>query len=132
MGNKNTIFRQNYQLTMFEHHSQKVISQPRFQRRVIKYAAVAVGMIGISWLIGAMGYHYLTDPHMGWVDSFYNAAMILGGMGPVDTLHSGVAKVFASFYALFSGITFLSATSVLFAPFVHRFLHVLHVDSKDQ
>jgi hypothetical protein len=116
---------------MFEHRSQKIISRPRFRRRVAQYAAVASGMIGVSWLIGAVGYRYLTHPHLSWVDSFYNAAMILGGMGPVDMLHSDSAKLFASFYALFSGITFLSATSVLFAPFVHRFLHVLHVDDTD-
>ena len=116
---------------MFEHRSQKVISRPRFKQRVAKYAAVAAGMIGVSWLIGAAGYHYLTNPHLSWVDSYYNAAMILGGMGPVDILHSDIAKLFASFYALFSGITFLSATSVFFAPFVHRFLHVLHVDDND-
>ena len=116
---------------MFEHKNQKVISRPRFKRRVAKYAAAASGMIGVSWIIGAVGYRYLAHPNLTWVDSFYNAAMILGGMGPVDMLHSNSAKLFASFYALFSGITFLSATSVLFAPFVHRFLHVLHVDDND-
>jgi hypothetical protein len=57
--------------------------------------------------------------------------MILSGMGPVDELYTDTAKLFASFYALFSGITFLSATSIFFAPFVHRFLHVLHVDDTD-
>ncbi len=117
---------------MFEHKDQKVISRPKFHLRVILYASVALGMIGISWVIGAIGYRYLTEPHLTWVDSFYNAAMILGGMGPVDILQSDTAKIFASFYALFSGITFLSATSVLFAPFIHRFLHILHVDNADR
>lgn len=119
---------------MFEHKNQKVISRPRFQRRVAKYTVVAAGLIGISWLIGALGYHYFSggiDPQLDWVSSFYNAAMILSGMGPVDELCSDSAKIFASFYALFSGITFLSATSIFFAPFVHRFLHVLHVDEND-
>ncbi|NBB22451.1 hypothetical protein GVN20_24065 [Runella sp. CRIBMP] len=117
---------------MFEHHSQKVLPRPKFQRRVLKYSLVALGMIGVSWIIGAAGYHYLTHPHLSWVDSFYNAAMILGGMGPVDPLKCDTAKIFASFYALFSGITFLSATSVLFAPFIHRFFHILHVDNADR
>lgn len=116
---------------MFEHKNQKVIPHPRFQRRVAKYALVAAVMIGVSWVIGAAGYHYLTNPSLNWVDSFYNAAMILGGMGPVDILRSDIAKIFASFYALFSGITFLSATSIFFAPFVHRFLHILQVDDND-
>lgn len=117
---------------MFEQKDQKVLSRPKFQRRVFKYAFVALGMIGISWVIGAIGYRYLPEPHLSWVDSFYNAAMILGGMGPVAVLTSDTAKIFAAFYALFSGITFLSATSVLFAPFVHRFLHILHVDNADR
>jgi len=117
---------------MFEHRTQKVLPRPKFQRRVMKYSLVALGMIGVSWLIGAVGYHYLTEPHLRWVDSFYNAAMILGGMGPVDPITSNTAKIFASFYALFSGITFLSATSVLFAPFIHRFFHILHVDNADR
>ncbi len=117
---------------MFEHRTQKVLSRPKFQRRVLKYSLVALGMIGVSWIIGAAGYHYLTEPHLRWIDSFYNAAMILGGMGPVDLLKCDTAKIFASFYALFSGITFLSATSVLFAPFIHRFLHILHVNNADR
>ncbi|MFN8346091.1 MAG: hypothetical protein U0X91_13880 [Spirosomataceae bacterium] len=122
---------------MFEHKNQKVISRPRFKRRVTKYTFVAAGIIGVSWVLGAVGYRCFsgsTEPyhaHLDWVSSFYNAAMILGGMGPVDELYSDTAKWFASFYALFSGITFLSATSIFFAPFVHRFLHVLHVDDTD-
>jgi hypothetical protein len=65
---------------------------------------------------------------MPWVDALLNAAMILGGMGPVDTLHTAAGKVFASFYALFSGMIFLVAAGVLVAPVAHRFLHRLHLD----
>lgn len=122
---------------MFEHKNQKVISRPRFKRRVAKYAFVAAGIIGISWVLGAVGYHFFSGndnppkPQLDWVSAFYNAAMILSGMGPVDDLYTCTAKLFASCYALFSGITFLSATSIFFAPFVHRFLHVLHIDDND-
>jgi hypothetical protein len=119
---------------MFEHKNQKVISRPRFKQRVAKYAFVAAGIIGVSWILGGAGYYYFSggdkpdQPPLDWVSAFYNAAMILSGMGPVDDLYTKTAKIFASIYALFSGITFLSATSIFFAPFVHRFLHVLHVD----
>lgn len=122
---------------MFEHKNQKVISRPRFKRRVAKYAFVAAGIIGVSWILGAAGYYYFSggdkpgQQSLDWVSAFYNAAMILSGMGPVDDLYTDTAKLFASFYALFSGITFLSATSIFFAPFIHRFLHVLHVDDND-
>lgn len=117
---------------MFEHRSEQIISKARFHKRVRKYTFFAFSLIGISWFIGALGYHFLTAPHLSWVDSFYNAAMILGGMGPVAILDNAPAKIFASIYALFSGITFLSATSIFFAPFVHRFFHILHVDEPEQ
>lgn len=110
----------------FENKYEKVIPKKEFYGRAIRYSLIASLMIGVAWFIGAWGYWYLGG--LPWIDAFYNAAMILGGMGPVDLLKSNAAKLFASFYALFSGITFLSATSVLFAPFVHRFFHLLHVD----
>lgn len=99
---------------MFEHRTQKVLPRPKFQRRVLKYSLVALGMIGVSWFMGALGYHFLTNPHLSWVDSFYNAAMILGGMGPVAPLDSNTAKAF-----VFSGITFLDQP-------LRCFLHLLY------
>ena len=54
--------------------------------------------------------------------------MILGGMGPVDPLHSAAAKVFAACYALFSGLAFISVASLIIAPFAHRILHRVHLD----
>lgn len=115
---------------LLENRQEKVISRRHFLQRVAKYGLLAVAIIGVSWTIGAVGYRYLGN--LGWIDSYYNAAMILAGMGPVDILHSDAAKLFASFYALFSGITFLSATSVLFTPFVHRLFHSLHADPDDR
>ena len=83
-------------------------------------------------LVGILGYHYLGN--LGWVDSILNAAMILTGMGPVDPMKHTVGKLFASFYALFSGIVFLSSIAVLVSPLVHQFMFKLHVEeeSKDQ
>jgi hypothetical protein len=92
-----------------------------------KSACVAALIIG-SWLvIGAVGYHYLAPMH--WLDAFLNASMILSGMGPVDTLTNSAAKLFASAYAILSGVVFLSTTAVLLAPLVHRFLHQFHLPS---
>jgi len=75
-------------------------------------------------LIGAVGYkHY---GHLGWIDSFYNASMICAGMGPVAELLDDDAKIFATLYSIYSGVAFLTAVGVIFAPLVHRLLHRLH------
>ena len=78
--------------------------------------------------IGVLGYR--TFGKLSWVDSFYNACMILTGMGPVSPLETSSAKIFSSLYALFSGVAFLSTVAVLFAPVAHRFLHMLHIDEE--
>ena len=78
--------------------------------------------------MGVFGYHFFED--IGWIDSLLNASMILGGMGPVTELKTDTGKIFASFYALFSGIVFLVTVGIIFAPIVHRFLHRLHIDKK--
>jgi hypothetical protein len=82
----------------------------------------------VSWLIGILGYRELEG--MAWIDAILNAAMILGGMGPVDPLKTDAGKLFASFYALFSGIVFLVVASLLVAPIFHRLLHHFHLESK--
>ena len=76
--------------------------------------------------IGLIGYHY--SGHLSWVDSLLNASMILGGMGPLDVLTDTNAKLFASFYALFSGLAFIGIASLLIAPFAHRLMHRLHLE----
>ena len=75
---------------------------------------------------GILGYHYVAG--LSWIDSLMNASMILAGMGPVDPLSTNEAKIFASFYALFSGLAFIGIVSVLLAPFVHRMLHRIHAE----
>ena len=74
------------------------------------------------------GYHFIAG--LPWIDSLLNASMILGGMGPVDTLTSAPAKIFASAYALFSGLAFIGVASLMLAPFVHRLLHAFHLDKE--
>lgn len=80
--------------------------------------------------MGSAGYHYLGD--LPWIDALLNASMILAGMGPVDPIQSSAAKLFASFYALYSGIAFLTMVAILMAPLLHRFLHRFHLEVSDE
>jgi len=66
-----------------------------------------------------------------WLDALLNAAMLLGGMGPVDKPVTDGGKLFASLYALFAGIVFLVAIGVMLAPIVHRLLHRFHLDDEE-
>jgi hypothetical protein len=103
-----------------------------FFRRMLHNAGIAAGVVGGGLLIGMIGYHRLGG--MGWVDSFYYASMILAGEGPPADPQAltGAAllnlHLFAGFYALFSGVTFITTVGVLFAPVVHRFLHKFHLE----
>jgi len=113
---------------MFEHRSQSLLPAKQFVFRVIRYAISGLVLMFIALGIGMIGYHNLEG--LSWLDSFLNASMILGGMGPVAELHSSGAKLFAGFYALFAGLAFISIVSIIILPIVHRFLHLLHLDSK--
>ena len=105
-----------------------ILSRNKFIKRVINYTLFAIALLTISVAIGVLGYHYFGN--LGWLDSFYNASMILTGMGPVNEMTTQAAKIFASFYALFSGVVFLSTVAIFFAPFAHRIMHLLHVDNE--
>ena len=111
---------------MFENRHEPMLSRPAFMRRVARHALIAFGIVVGSLLIGVAGYHFLEG--LSWLDSLVNASMLLGGMGPVNELHTDGGKLFASFYALYSGIIFLVIAGVLFAPIYHRFLHRFHLD----
>lgn len=112
-----------------EHKSKKVISNLAFLIRLAKYFAFVVGLILISLGIGVFGYRFLGG--LDWLDSFYMSSMILTGMGPVAEMTSDEAKWFSSFYALYSGIAFLSITAVFLAPIIHRILHIFHVENSE-
>jgi hypothetical protein len=114
----------------FEHKKKPIISQGDFVRRQIKYALYTTILVVISLLIGMIGYHYSAG--LSWLDSLYNSSMILTGMGPVNILNNDSAKWFASFYALYSGVAFLTMAGVLLAPMIHRILHILHVEDSDR
>ncbi len=111
---------------MFEHKSHPIISRQAFLLRMARTVLVTFGIIAISLLIGVMGYR-ITES-MSWIDSLLNASMILSGMGPANTLNTDAGKLFASMYALFSGIVFISSAGILVAPVFHRVMHQMHVD----
>lgn len=109
----------------FEHRSEPLLPRRQFILRVLWYASFSFVLLGISLGIGVLGYHYLDG--LTWLDSFLNASMILAGMGPVDPIRTDAGKWFASFYAVFSGVVFLSTVAVFLSPIAHRFLHKLHL-----
>ena len=97
----------------------------QFYHRFLQALGLSSGLIGFSLVVGILGYHFLED--LSWIDALVNASMILGGMGPVNPLQTTAGKVFASFYALYSGMIFLIIAGVMLAPVVHRFLHHFHL-----
>ncbi len=111
---------------MLEHHRQPLRSRRAFLGRQLRYTGFSLLILSFSIGIGVLGYHLYGN--LPWVDSFLNASMILTGMGPVDKMETEAGKLFSSFYALFSGISFLTFVGVLFAPVYHRFLHKFHLD----
>jgi hypothetical protein len=110
----------------FEHRSAPLLPLPQFVRRLLAHAVVALAMLAVGLGIGVLGYRYTEQ--MPWLDALLNAAMILGGMGPVDRLASDAGKLFAAFYALFSGVVFLVVASIVIGPLAHRLLHRLHLE----
>lgn len=113
----------------YERKHQELAPVSVFVKRLIASLAIAFCLIGTALLIGILGYHSLGK--LGWVDSLLEASMILGGMGPINPLPTHAAKIFASLYALFSGLVFIGIMGVVLSPIVHRFLHKFHVDEED-
>ena len=110
----------------YEGYKQKVAPLSVFARRLISAVGLACGIIGIVLFIGVAGYHWLDD--LNWIDSLLEASMILGGMGPVSPIKTTSAKVFASAYALFSGLVFIGIMGIVLTPIAHRLLHKFHVE----
>lgn len=110
----------------FEHKKKPVISNRDYFIRQLRFALYTVVFVVFSLSLGTLGYHFTAE--LGWLDALYNSSMILTGMGPVNVLTNDSAKWFASFYALYSGVAFLTMAGILFAPMVHRILHLLNVE----
>lgn len=113
---------------MYERRNHPLLSRAKFARRVARHLLLALLVVALGLGIGVLGYHCLAK--LSWIDSLLNASMILGGMGPIDPLHSSAAKIFASFYALFSGLAFVGIASLMIAPFAHRLLHRFSLDKE--
>ena len=97
-----------------------------FRHGLARAGTIAGALVGFSLLVGILGYHHFA--RLGWVDSFYSAAMILGGMGPTEPLQSDGAKIFAGLYALYSGLVLIASTAVILSPFMTHVLHVFHAE----
>ena len=110
----------------YEHRHEGLLPIKKFLRRVGRHVVLAAGIIAGSLLIGVVGYRWLEGWR--WVDCVLEASMILGGMGPVHEIKTDAGKIFASVYALYSGVTLLTTIGVLFAPIFHRFLHRFHLE----
>jgi TRAP-type C4-dicarboxylate transport system permease small subunit len=114
---------------MYERRHDQLAPRSVFVKRIVASLAVALGLICVALLIGIAGYHFLAG--FNWIDSLLEASMILGGMGPIKELPSDPAKIFASIYALFSGLLLIAMMGIILAPVIHRVMHKFHVDEKD-
>ncbi len=110
---------------MFEHHTEQLLAPALFLWRMLKGLFGLILLAGTSLFVGVLGYHYFES--LAWIDALLNASMILGGMGPVATLHTETGKVFASCYALYSGLFMIVSAGMLITPVMHRMIHSFHL-----
>lgn len=111
----------------FENKTEPLINTQLFVRRQIKFTLFSITVLVFSLWMGMVGYHHFA--HIDWINSFYNASMILTGMGPaLEGPVDDATKLFAGIYALYSGVAFLSMAAILFAPIVHRMMHLMNID----
>ena len=115
---------------LYEHRKTPPITHRAFLGRLARHAAAALGLTILSLAIGMAGYEHFED--LAWRDAFLNAAMLLGGMGPVNAPVTPAGKLFAGCYALYAGLVFLVVAALLLAPAVHRLLHHYHWEGKDR
>ena len=115
---------------MYEHRSQRPLPRAAFLLRLLRHFALAVLLLAASLGLGMLGYrHY---EHLEWHDAFENTCMLLGGMGPVNNPVTPAGKLFAGCYALYAGLVFIVAATIILAPVLHRMLHLFHCDERDR
>jgi len=114
---------------MFTHKQKKLAPVSVFIKRLAFSIIISSLFILVTLAMGIAGYHWIAG--FGWIDSLLNASMILGGMGPVGELQTTGAKIFASVYALLSGLVFVGVMGVIISPILHRMLHRIHIDEGD-
>lgn len=109
---------------VYEHRGVRPLARPVFLRRLAGHVGVATALLLASLALGMWGYHRFE--RLAWLDAFLNAAMLLGGMGPVDPPRTTAGKLFAGAYALYAGLVFLSVAGIVGAPLLHRLMHRFH------
>jgi hypothetical protein len=109
---------------MYEPKREPPISYRRFIKRVLIHAAISLGVLVFSLMVGVLGYEHFE--HLQWRDAFLNSAMLLGGMGPVNPPLSDNGKIFAGVYALYAGLVFILVAGLTLSPVAHRILHKFH------
>jgi hypothetical protein len=116
-------------LLRFERRTDKLAPFSIYVQRIMASLAIAVVLILVALSVGILGYHFISG--FNFVDSLLEASMILGGMGPVRELPNDASKMFASIYALFSGVIFIALMGIILSPTAHRVMHKFHLDEKD-
>ena len=111
---------------MYEHRTAPLLPESTFRWRLVRHGAYAAGLLAISLIAGTIGFHVLAGQTT--IDAFLNAAMLLGGMGPIGEIHSTPGKLFAAVYALYAGLVFLVTAAIALGPVLHRFLHKFHLE----
>jgi hypothetical protein len=119
---------ENNSSIMFETRFQPLAPVSEYRRRIRKSLLTGIGILSLCLLLGILGYHYTAG--IAWLDALHNASMILSGMGPVVEITNAAGKWFSSFYALFSGVIFITNIGVILAPAIHRFFHRMHVPAE--
>ena len=113
---------------MYERRHHPLLPKEKYYKRIFRNFFSASIVIFVSLFLGVLGYHFIED--LNWVDALLNASMILTGMGPVDIMRTTAGKIFSSFYAIFSGVVFLTSVAFILAPIAHRFLHKFHLEEE--
>ena len=113
---------------MYESKTQRPLARQMFARRLMLHTGIAIGLIAVSLAMGMTG--YVCFEHLSWLDAFLNAAMLLGGMGPVNAPATDAGKLFAGIFALYAGLVFIVTAALLFTPLLHRLMHRFHWDDK--
>ena len=113
---------------MYESRTHKPLARAAFVSRLLVHLAVAMGLLAASLAIGMWG--YIATEGMPVIDAFLNAAMLLGGMGPVNPPATFGGKLFAGLYALYAGLVFIVTAALVFTPIVHRVIHLFHWDTR--
>jgi hypothetical protein len=105
------------------------LSWKQFKRHTMTYAGYAAALLAVSLAIGVAGFHWLAGQP--GLDALLNAAMLLGGQGPIGAIRGTAGKLFGAAYALYAGLVFIGAAAVALAPVIHRIVHRLHLEEAE-